>query len=437
MRSFIRSHAVLIVLTGIYVANFMDRSAIAVVVEPMKASLGLSDAEVGIVQSILLLCLPILLIPCSLVLDLWSRRKMIFLVALVWCLGCLGTGLAIGFVTLLVARAVCSVGEATFGPGGTAWVSMSYPAERRSSMLGVYTLAAPVGMALGTLGGGLVLAWTDSWRSPFFLVVGFGLTLALCVPLLTDYKTPARHGEGLADYLAGTFRLFSNRTLMVVSFATASYGFIKFSYQAWVPAMLVRSYELSSMAAGALFTIMVLAGAVGPLIGGRLADRLQRRWPVGRAVTAGFLLCLVLASKAIFYGLMGRLPLPLMVAVGVLDAIITMAPIPVYFSMAQDVVPVRLKSMSVGLFGVIVFLAGGAWGPVVVGGLSDLFGGGAEGLRTAMLSNLLAAAISAALFFLACRHYRADREVARAADETPARQPRPSGPLPSVSPQRP
>jgi hypothetical protein len=107
---------------------------------------------------------------------------------------------------------------------------------------------------------------------------------------------------------------------------------------------------------------MVLAGATGPIIGGRLADRMQGRWPVGRPATAAFLLGLVLASKAIFYGLMGRLPLPSMVIVGVIDAVITMTPIPIYFSMAQDVVPVRLKSMSVGLFCVIVFLTGGAWG---------------------------------------------------------------------------
>lgn len=410
MKAFFRSHAVLFVLTGLYVANFMDRSVLAVVVEPMKADLGLTDGEIGLVQSVLLLCLPVLLIPSSLILDLWSRKKMILLVAVVWSVGCLGTGLAWGFLTLLLARAVCALGEANFGPGGTAWVSMSYPAERRSSMLGFFTLAAPVGMALGTLGGGFIVTATGNWRSPFFLLIVLGLGLALCVPMLKDYRTGG--GDGRPDiglYLGKTFGLFRNRTLMIISVATATYGFIKFSYQGWVPAMLVRSYELSSLHAGALFTVMVLAGAVGPIIGGHLADRAQLGSPIGRPRTEGMLLCLVVVSKAVFYGLMGVVPLPVIVAIGIVDSIVTMAPIPVYFSMAQDVVSVRLKSMSVGLFGVIVFMGGGAWGPVAVGALSDLFGGGAAGLRMAMLSNVLAGILSAGLFFLACRSYAEDK----------------------------
>ena len=182
--------------------------------------------------------------------------------------------------------------------------------------------------------------------------------------------------------------------------------------------MLVRSYDLSGLHAGALFTLMVLAGALGPIIGGHIADRTQRGSPIGRPRTEGVLLCLVVVSKAVFYGLMGMVPLPVIVALGVVDSIITMAPIPIYFSMAQDVVSVRLKSMSVGLFGVIVFLGGGAWGPVAVGALSDLFGGGGGGLRLAMLSNVAAGILSAALFFLACRSYGDDK--ARAEKEGPA-----------------
>lgn len=409
MSAFIRKHAILFVLSGLYVANFADRSVLAVVVEPMKADLGLSDGEIGLVQSMLLFCLPILLIPSSLILDLWSRKKMIFLVAIVWSLGCLGTGLATGFLILLLARVVCAFGEATFGPGGTAWVSMSYPAERRSSMLGFFSLAAPLGMALGTLGGGFMVTATGNWRSPFFCLIVLGFGLALCVLALTDYRTDGdskRPDVGL--YLAETLGLFRNRTLMLVSLATASFCFIKFSYQGWVPAMLVRSYGLSSMHAGVLFTLMVLAGVLGPIIGGQIADRAQRGSPIGRPRIESVLVGLVVVSKAIFYGLMGVVSLPVIVVLGVIDSIVTMAPIPVYFSLAQDVVSVRLKSMSVGLFGVIVFL-GGAWGPVAVGALSDLFGGGAAGLRLAMLSNVLAGILSAGLFLLSCRSYANDK----------------------------
>ncbi len=424
MKAFVRSHAVLLVLTGIYAANFMDRSAVAVVIEPMKADLGLSDGEAGLVQSILLLCLPLLVIPCALSLDLWSRRKMIFLVAMIWGLGVLSTGLAVGFATLLVARAVCSLGESTFGAGSTAWISMTYPAERRASMLGFFALSAPLGMALGTLSGGLLFSATGTWRSPFFLVAGLGLALGACVPLLKDYAAPA--AADFKTYGRASLGLLRNRTLILVSLATAAFGYVKFSYQGWVPALLVRSYELDSMTAGLLFTAMVLAGALGPVIGGRIADLAQRRSGIGRPLSITGFMALIVVSKSAFYGLMGVLPLPALVVLGILDGIITMAPVPVYFSIVQDVVPVRLKSMSVGVFGVIVFLTGAAWGPIAVGALSDALGGGASGLRLAMLSNVAVGIAGVLLYAACCRSYMADKAGATDPGPVPAPTPVPA-----------
>jgi len=409
MRAFLRSHGVLVVVTALYVANFMDRSAIAVVLEPMKLELGLTDAQAGLVQSILLMCLPLLLVPSSLALDIWGRKRMFVLVTIAWSLGTLGTGLATGFALLLVARAVCSLGEASFGSGGTSWVSMTYAPERRSRMLGIFGLAAPLGMALGTFGGGMVVSLTGSWRTPFLLLIVPGVILTVSLLFLKDYDSGvADDKRRLSHYLTETLALFRNRTLMFIGLATAAYCYVKFSYQGWVPTMLVRSYGLDCMQAGHLFTLMVLAGVLGPLVGGILADRRQRHSPVGRPQTVALLLCAITLSKAVFYGLMGHVPLSAIVAVGVLDSILTMAPIPIYFSIVQDVVPIRLKSTAVGLFGTIVFLGGGAWGPIAVGALSDWLGGGTA-INLAMQSNVIAAILSAFFFFIICRTYVDDK----------------------------
>ena len=410
MGAFIRSHSVLIVVTGLYVANFMDRSVIAVVLEPMKLDLGLTDAQAGLVQSILLLCLPLILIPSSLALDIWGRKRILILVTLAWSLGTLGTGLATGFVLLLAARAVCSWGEAGFGSGGTSWIAMSYPPEKRSRMLGIFGLSAPLGMALGTFGGGLLVAMTGSWRTPFLLLIVPGIILVVGLLFLKDYDSGVSEDKRrIGFYLADTAKLFRNRTLIIVGFATAAYCFVKFSYQGWVPTMLVRNYGLDCMQAGHLFTLMVLAGMLGPIFGGIAADWRQKSSPIGRPQMAVLFLCAITLSKAVFYGLMGHVPLAAIVAVGIADSIITMAPIPVYFTVVQDVVPVRLKSTAVGLFGTIVFLGGGAWGPIAVGALSDRLGGGTA-INMAMQVNVGMAILGAFFFFVVCRTYVADRQ---------------------------
>jgi uncharacterized membrane protein YdjX (TVP38/TMEM64 family) len=53
---------------------------------------------------------------------------------------------------------------------------------------------------------------------------------------------------------------------------------------------------------------------------------------------------------------------------------------------------------------------GGAWGPSVVGAISDRLGGGADGLLTAFLITTIAGFIAAVLFWLAARTYPADME---------------------------
>ena len=64
-----RAHLVLTVLTGLYMLNYMDRSVMSVVLEPMKRSLGLSDAQLGVLQTVFLLGVGLLMIPGGILVD--------------------------------------------------------------------------------------------------------------------------------------------------------------------------------------------------------------------------------------------------------------------------------------------------------------------------------------------------------------------------------
>ena len=84
---------VLVVLFLLYMLNFADRALMSIVVEPMKQALNFNDAQIGATQSIFLLGVALLMIPGSILVERWSRRKMLGLMAIVWSLATLATGM--------------------------------------------------------------------------------------------------------------------------------------------------------------------------------------------------------------------------------------------------------------------------------------------------------------------------------------------------------
>ncbi|MBQ3893209.1 MAG: MFS transporter [Mailhella sp.] len=387
-------------LTAYYSLNFMDRSVLGIVGETMKNDMGFSDAQLGLLHSILLITLILLIFPCSVLNDIFKRRFTIGAGAGIWSLGMALTASASGFAGLVCARVLGSANEALTGSGGTAWLATMYPVEKRGRVLGMFQMAVPLGMALGTLLGCAALAFAGSWRLAFALLAVPALAAVFCIPRLPDSQ-PAPS----AGFFSGIPAVLRSRTILLTALASGFFSIIKYSYQAWMPVLLIRSYQLDAAYAGPLAACFLLAGAAGPFLGGMVADAWSTRSPAGRMKAAAFLLVLVVVSKAVFYLLLGRVPLPAMFAAGIIDGIIMMTPIPVYFSCVQDVTSPRYRGTATGVFGTLVFFTGGAWGPLMVGLLSDWFGGGAAGLHLAMASLVAFAVMSAGIYVAAVGPY--------------------------------
>lgn len=366
-------------LLALYSLNFMDRSVLAVVGEAMKTDMGFSDAELGLLHSVLLITLIFVIFPGAVMNDVWKRRKFIALCAAVWSMGMAGTAMAGSFLSLYCARIFASANEGSTGSGGTAWLSQYYPASKRSRVLGIFQMGAPLGMALGTLLGGAVLSLTGNWRYCFLLFIIPALVLAFVVYRLPDEQRPAGR-----DYLSGIPVLLKKRTLVITACAGGFFCIIKYAWQSWLPVLLMRTYFVEPATAALLSACFLLAGACGPYLGGMFADFWGARSPSGRVKAAAVCMLLILCTKLIFYVYVGRISLWALCLLGMLDSVILMMPIPLYFSITQDVVEDRYRGGMTGLLGTMMFLFGGAWGPLLTGFLSDVLGGGGQGLLYAM-----------------------------------------------------
>jgi len=83
---------------------------------------------------------------------------------------------------------------------------------------------------------------------------------------------------------------------------------------------------------------------------------------------------------------------------------------PIIASVSQDVVRPEHKGLAFGLAVFSGYIFGGAWSPLAVGAVSDALGGGADGLRVAIIGSSVIGVIGSLIILLAARHYAADRE---------------------------
>ena len=162
---------VLGVLSLVYVFNFIDRQILAMLLEPIKQDLGVSDTLMGFLSGLAFaLFYTFAGIPIARWADTGSRRSIIAIGITLWSAMTAACGLAQSFVQLALARVGVGIGEAAGSPPAHSLISDYFPPERRGTALSVYSMGVYVGAAIAFLAGGYLREHFD-WRVAF-LVVG-------------------------------------------------------------------------------------------------------------------------------------------------------------------------------------------------------------------------------------------------------------------------
>jgi len=296
--------SVLVICFLLYTINFMDRQVLSAVLEPMKIDLGFTDTRAGLLQTSFFLSMAVLGIPASYLVDRWSRRKMMSLIAIIWSAFTYITGLGRSFVGVLLPRIVVGVGEAGYPAAGTAMLGAVFPKEARSRVLGIFNAAIPLGSAMGALLGGYLSAHYGGWRTPFFVFAVPGIILGIMAFFLKDYKTVAVIDEqgkktGFGSSIAQLFRI---PTLRWVYVGYAMHMAMVFAFAAWGAAFIMRAQGVSEAKAGMIFGVSALTGIIGTPLGGVIADLWQKKNKKGRIYTP--ILASFAAAVLLFLALM-------------------------------------------------------------------------------------------------------------------------------------
>jgi MFS family permease len=381
----------------------------SIVLEPMKKALQLNDAQVGATQSIFLLGVGLLMIPGSILVERWSRRKTLGVMAIIWSLATFATGLGTKFWHLMTARFTVGIGEAGYNPGGTAWLSLAFSKKVRGRILGIFQSAGQLGTALGLMIGGLLVTQTGDWRLPFYVFAIPGVILGILTFFLPDYATIREKGEGVINrkFFSEVFSLFKIKTYTLNVIAQSFYAFVTFTLIGWLPALLMRSFGIDAFQAGMINGLTGLIVIISAPLGGFLGDRWQRKKAGGRAY--------FLVVAMLLYSIAGILmivstggPLPIYIMMALLTAFCSGLVLPGLFALWTDVLPAKHRTTGIGMGTMISLIIGAVPGPLFLGSVSDAFGGGASGLRDAFLCLMPMAFVATIMYFLVSRYYPAD-----------------------------
>jgi predicted MFS family arabinose efflux permease len=373
------------VLLLVAIINFADRAILAVLAQPIKEDLHLTDTDLGVLQGLGFAILYSMLgIPLGMYAERTVRTRMLAVCLAAWSLMTMACGLAGSFAMLLLGRIGVGVGEAGAQPVSSSLIADHVAPAKRGSMLAIILLGAPFGFLLGQSVGGII-AGEWGWRAAFYAMGIPGLAVALLV-LWTLREPPRGLAEGASAAGAASppsFRqvvrfLWGKRTFRHLLAGFVLGGFALNAIANFALPFFLRGFGLPLATMGVLFGAMsFLSNGVGMLLGGFGVDRLarhDRRWSMWAPAIA-LLACIPLYAGA-FLSSSIHLSLGFM-ALGNLALAMHMAPTS---ATMQNMVGPRMRATTTAIVALVVGVLSAGLGPTIAGMLSDRFA--ADGFAT-------------------------------------------------------
>lgn len=354
--------------------NQADRQIFNVVLPMIRDDLDLTDADMGLVASVLTLVYG-LLVPVAGFLGDKINKKYIIIVSLVfWSSATLFTGASTGIVGLVLLRSIATGGgEAFYSPSANAIIGENHDVSTRATALSIHQTALYIGIiSSGYMAG--ALAGLYGWREAFYLFGGFGILLGIILFFrIKDSKTVSTVRKGIKPGIKeGFIVFFKTPSAILLALAFAGMQFVGVGFLTWMPTYLHETFDFSLARSGFDATFYHhIAAFIGVLGGGaKITDKLSSRYiKIRTLIQMGGLLL-----GAPFIYLMAKSESILIVYVamaffglfrGVYDSNI--------FASLYDIVEERYRSTATGFMLMFAFIVGST-SPYLLGLLKPVLG---------------------------------------------------------------
>ena len=385
-----RAWIILGLLAVCYMNSFIDRMAIALLVEPIKSDLQITDTQIGLLQGFAFAFVYALMgIPIGRWVDTSNRKAVIVIGMTFWSLAASACGLAQRYWQLFLFRIGVGIGEASLSPAAYSMIADLFPKDKIGRANAIYIMGGSLGSGLALVLGAWVLAFTTRigtlslpvvgtlgpWQMTFLCLGLPGLLLVVAVQLIV--KEPSRRQsvtetetEDRADFQALISQLKLRRSFYLPLFLSIScWATVTFGAYAWIPTLFIRKYAWDIGEIGFVYGTMNLTFAVtAPFLGGWLMDCAMRR----SGLRGAFRIAIGILAIVVTLGLAPLSPgaelAVVLICLGTF-AKLCFSVIPI--SMLMHMTPNRLRGQISAIYLFSVNMVGLTLGPLSVGLLTD------------------------------------------------------------------
>ena len=281
------------VLHLMYVLAYLDRNVLALMVEPIKSGLDITDVQFSIVHGFAFgIFYALFGLPMGYIVDRFSKRWVLFGGIAFWSLATVACGLARNFTTLAIARFGVGAGEAALVPVAYSTISRILPRHRVGLGIAIFSMGSAIGAAVATgVGGYLLSVLTVSgglelplfghlkpWQAVFVLIGLPGTLIALLAFTIPEAPQAMSANGRPAPTMPLRPFLAQNKSYLIFAIGGLSLmTVIAIAMTTWMPAFLFRRYDAEIAWVGMVLSIASLPILVGFFVSGYLADKLYRK----------------------------------------------------------------------------------------------------------------------------------------------------------------
>jgi MFS family permease len=397
--------------------GYVDRMILNLLVEPIKADLGIDDVSISLLQGVAFAVFFALAgVPIARWADRHDRCRLIAIGVALWSAMTVCCGLATSFWQLFLARVGVGIGEAALVPATFSLLVDLFPRPLLARANSVFLLGAAAGAGGALLAGAQLLEWLagtqipvlallDDWQVTFVVVGLPGLLLALV--LFATVREPSHRTAQTVPRATLTelvqFVSTQRSTFLTLLIAFPLAGAASQGWLAWIPSYLIRSFQVSPATAANWFGVSIMTvGIAGTVLGGVLADRRIARGEASQLLR----LAIVCIAGFALAGVLGPLSGSVAGALAGLAAFIffgsMLAVLPLLT--LQLLTPAHLRAQVIAYYLLLATIVSAGLGPTVVAATTEhvLTGPADVGLALALVAALLGGI--ATLVLIAGRH---------------------------------
>lgn len=299
---------VLFMLCAMYFITYLDRVNVSTAAVGFGAEFNLSKTQIGLVFSAFAYPYLVFQIIGGWVSDRFGAKRTLVFCGLIWAAATVLTGLAGGFVSLLVARVLLGLGEGATFPAATAAMSRWVAKDQRGFAQGITHACARLGNALAPAAMIAVMA-AYGWRESFYVCAGISFVwVMLWMLVFTEHpkdhpRITAQELEMLPPPKARSRtrqpwgRLFKRMAPVTVVYFC--YGWTLWLLLSWVP-MYFMNMGMDLKNTAIFSSTVFFGGVIGDTLGGVVSDRIYKRTgDLNRARSRMVATCLALTLVAL------------------------------------------------------------------------------------------------------------------------------------------